>query len=98
MKTTSHVHINMSRFRKNAPALQEQAELPRSAALGAFLLINYHCIEKAFASDFLDQGGVQRKNSGTEYLAEILCAIRESLVHKDAQGRHSNSTSQGIPK
>lgn len=98
MKITSHVHIDMGRFRKNAPALQEQAELPRSAALRAFLLINYYCIEKALASDFLDQGGVQRKNSGAEYLAEILCAICELLVLKDAQGRHSNSTSQGVPK
>lgn len=57
-RTYEIVHVDVGGFRKQTPALQQEAELPSGPAPGTLRLIDFHCVQQSASSDLLDEWGV----------------------------------------
>ena len=88
----------MRRLGKHAPALEEKAELPRSASAPARLLIDDNGIEQPAPAHLLDEWRAQRAHTIAELLAQSLRALREPLVNQNIQCGYRHGAAKRIPR
>ena len=86
----------MRRLRQNAPALQQQAELPRRAPLLTLRLVDDDGVEQAAAADGGHEGVLERGDLGAEDLSELQCPVGKVLLEEDVQRSDTDGRTKGV--
>ena len=86
----------MRRLRQNAPALQQQAELPRRAPLLALRLVDDDGVQQAAAADSGHKGVLERGDLGAEDLSELEGPIGKVLLKEDVQRSDTDGGTEGV--
>lgn len=91
-------HVDVGRFREDATALKEEAELPRGTPADALRLIDHDGVQQPAPAHGLHERRAQRAHGVAEDLTELRRARGELLIDENAQRGEGDGAAEGVAR